>query len=267
MQNWVDLLTVNAGIPVLTYDLAFGGASVDNSLTQGANANVPAFLNQTAEFESVLGVVPRPDFATWSETGEDSVVVIWFGRNDIFWCLLQGIEPAERHLDDVMDSFLLLCTRLVDTGVRRFVVLGVPPVEREPLWLKDGFRQFVSLLPGLVGYWNEHMRMRLERWREFYEDVQVHWVDVKSVFEAVLDEPAKYGAPDAVCTNAKKEGMSHGADCLWADSVHPGPVLNEKVAEAVGRELVRVRFFPDVSDTESLSASADAGTNAITGGG
>lgn len=256
MQNWIDLVTVHANVTALTYDFAVGGASVDNSLTEGSNAKIPAFVNQSAEFLDVLAVVPRPEFANWS--GEDSVFIVWFGRNDVYWTLVNGVAEPTAQLDEAQKSFLLILTRLVGKGATRFVVVGVPPIDREPIWMQAYFSQFVPQLPPLVEYWNGNLQARLKRWIAFNPDVKLSWVDVGGVYGTVLDAPEKYGAPDATCTNEHALPPSNGTNCLWADGVHPGPVINAEVAKAVGQELMKEGFFPSASQVSSASASARA---------
>lgn len=237
MENWLDLLTTRNNVTTLTYNFAEGGAAVNNSLTENANQQVPDFVQQTQTFLDYLAAGDEhPDYAPW--TSDDSTFLIWFGRNDVYWKAYQD-APLER-LDEVQSSFILLLTRLVEAGARKMLVFNIPPMWREPLWDINVFSQWSDGLTGDVEYWNENLKRRLEQFRTFYPRLQFEWLDIAPAFEQVLDHPGPYGAPDAKCTNQLARdgrGPGNGTDCLWADGVHPGAVMNQEIASAVKTKL------------------------------
>jgi len=77
--NWVgDLATVNNASLVLSYNLAVGGASIDNSII---NTNVEDMASQVGDFESAYST--KPASAPWSS--ENAVFGFWIGINE--YCL------------------------------------------------------------------------------------------------------------------------------------------------------------------------------------
>lgn len=74
--NWVGYLTTeqNASV-VLSYNLAIGGASIDNSIVQTAN---PDMVSQVQTFESTYS--DKPEVAAWDT--ESAVFGFWIGINE-----------------------------------------------------------------------------------------------------------------------------------------------------------------------------------------
>jgi phospholipase/lecithinase/hemolysin len=52
-------------------------------------------------------------------------------------------------------------------------------------------------------------------------------IDTTAPFNTALDNPTKYGSPDATCYN------NDGKSCLWFNDYHPGIEINNLVAKAV----------------------------------
>lgn len=278
MQNWVDLLTVHANVEPLTWNFAVGGAAVNNSLTEGANPGVRDGVGQVGVWAGGLGRGEDDEEEGESQRDVDGVVdwdadnsiaIVWFGRNDIYWAVVQDAPDVEKRLDDVMNSYLLMMTRLAEGGVKRFLILGVPPIGREPIWRLGFFRQRAGRLGGDARYWNDNLQRRLREWKMLFDGVSLTWLDTMGVYDTVLDHPHTYGAPDALCTNQHLAGLEpasetdkgNGTNCLWANEVHPGPALNVEVAKTVGLQLQKDGFF---AKEESVTGSASGGGSGST---
>ena len=80
-ENWVGYLTTgqNASL-VLSYNLAVGGASIDNSLVQGST-NVD-LVSQVDIFDETYGT--KPASVPWS--ADKSVFGFWIGINEYVPC-------------------------------------------------------------------------------------------------------------------------------------------------------------------------------------
>ena len=74
--NWVGYLTTaeNASL-VLSYNLAIGGATVDNTLVKGVEGDL---VSQVKMFGDVYA--SKPDTAPW--TAENAVFGFWIGINE-----------------------------------------------------------------------------------------------------------------------------------------------------------------------------------------
>lgn len=105
---------------VLTYDWAYYGADISNSIINtGVTTDVVA---QVAEFEANL--VPAPDYAPW--TADNLLVAVWIGINDIGNCFWSSAMYATCPIDDAMTQYFDLLQSLYDDGVRNFVLNTVP---------------------------------------------------------------------------------------------------------------------------------------------
>lgn len=119
--QWVGLVTSEYNTStVLTYDFAYYGADVSNTLINtGVTTDVVA---QVADFEANL--VPAPSYAPWA--ADDLLVAVWIGINDVGQCFWQAANYATCPIDDVMTQYFDLMQDLYDDGVRNFVVNTVP---------------------------------------------------------------------------------------------------------------------------------------------
>lgn len=121
--NWIEILVNNGPVNSLSYDFAYGGAAVDNKLTKGVNHIIPDFVSQSQSFLQNLAMTPHPSWAQWS--GNNSLFVTWFGRNDVYWQIIQG-DPVSPRLDNVIRAYFDILTGLYASGARKFLVLGIP---------------------------------------------------------------------------------------------------------------------------------------------
>ena len=85
--NWVDLdTTVYNNSLVLTYNYAYGGATINASLVQPFQPTVLSLIDQVNQFMD--GPAKKPASAPW--TSENALFSIWIGINDIGTTYSQG---------------------------------------------------------------------------------------------------------------------------------------------------------------------------------
>lgn len=119
--DWVgfEVTEYNASL-LLSYNLAYGGATVDASLVAPYADTVLSFVDQVGEFSQSLA--SKPDWAPW--TSDNALVGVWIGVNDIgnsFW--LSNVTDV---LDAVTTRYFELLQVTYDAGVRNFVLLTAP---------------------------------------------------------------------------------------------------------------------------------------------
>lgn len=244
--NWVDILTTNSPPNILTFDFAHGGASVDNTLTQGAYNTTPSFADQASTFLTNLATKTRKSYASW--TAANSVHLIWFGRNDVYWQIVQNNSMTAR-LDAVQASYIKTLNKLWMAGARRFVVMGMGPMPLEPAWSLDQAPYNVwapGVAPG-TAYWNTNLPKRLAAWKKGKPAVKLSFFDTQPAFMRVLNNPSLWGLISGTCRNddpAQYVGCERiDGRCPFADTVHPGPKLALSVGMAVGGHLVSTGFL------------------------
>lgn len=79
-MNWVDVVTVKYNKSLtLTYNFAYGGATIDAKLVQPYEPTVLSLTDQVNQF---LGsVASKPASTPW--TSDNSLFSFWIGINDI----------------------------------------------------------------------------------------------------------------------------------------------------------------------------------------
>jgi phospholipase/lecithinase/hemolysin len=119
--DWVgfEVTKYNASL-LLSYNLAYGGATTDASLVAPYADTVLSFVDQVGEFSASLAA--KPDWAPW--TASDTLVGVWMGVNDVgntFW-----LSNMTDVLDAVTTRYIEQLQVTYDAGARNFVVLTVP---------------------------------------------------------------------------------------------------------------------------------------------
>lgn len=78
--NWIDVDTVvyNKSL-ILTYNYAYGGATIDASLVPPSSSTILTLTDQVNEFLS--GAATKPATAAWTST--NALFSFWIGINDI----------------------------------------------------------------------------------------------------------------------------------------------------------------------------------------
>lgn len=106
--NWIDLATTtyNKSL-VLTYNYAYGGATIDATLVAPYESTVLSVTDQVNEFLNT--VASKPATTPW--TSADSLFSIWIGINDIGNSWYTANETA--FLDVLLDAEFALVQKLV----------------------------------------------------------------------------------------------------------------------------------------------------------
>ncbi|KAI1339000.1 hypothetical protein F5Y15DRAFT_416310 [Xylariaceae sp. FL0016] len=216
--NWVgDLLTKYVTSTTLGYNFAVGGASVDNSIVEGSTDT--DFVTQVEQWTSYLAT--PPDWAPW--TADTAIAGAFFGINDLLGEYWAGTTPP---YDALVAKFSEELQILYDNGVRNFFVITVPPLQYLPITLGQATVQTYA------EDFNSALSTAVSSFQSSNTDVGVAAVvDSWPAFEAAINDPSAYGAPDSTCTN------TDGVSCLWYDTIHPGTAIQDLLAQAVADAL------------------------------
>lgn len=228
--DWVgfEVTEYNASL-LLSYNLAYGGATVDASLVAPYADTVLSFVDQVGEFSQSLA--SKPDWAPW--TSDNALVGVWIGVNDIgnsFW--LSNVTDV---LDAVTTRYFELLQVTYDAGVRNFVLLTAPPTDQTPVMLENDASSEASLVSAIATY-NDFVSSKLDTFKSSNSDVSAWLVNTSVPFYEAINNPTAYGAPNATCYNAD------GVSCLWFNDYHPGVAIQGLVAKAVA-EAVGAPWF------------------------
>ena len=105
---------------LLSYNLAYGGATVDSALVPPIFWTVHSMRDQVSEFSENLAA--KPSYAPW--TTENTLVGVWMGVNDVGNSYPR--QDAFSIYRKVMATYFELLQVLYDAGVRKFALLLVP---------------------------------------------------------------------------------------------------------------------------------------------
>ncbi|CAG8033681.1 unnamed protein product [Penicillium olsonii] len=205
--NWVgDLTTVNNASLVLSYNLAVGGASIDNSIV---NTNVKDMTTQVDDFVQAYG--DKPESAPWSS--EDAVFGFWIGINDIGWAY--SSNQASDLVPTLMAQYKSLIEKIYAKGGRKFLFLNVPPTSRAPMFLAQG-TDVVDAHAAWVTSYNNGLEEMIDDFKSNHSGTTTVLYDSWSFMTKILDNPQSYEFPNATCIN------DDGTSCVWWNDYHPG---------------------------------------------
>ncbi|EAW11689.1 uncharacterized protein ACLA_093880 [Aspergillus clavatus NRRL 1] len=125
-----------------------------------------------------------------------------------------------------MKSYFGQLQILYDAGLRNFVLLTVPPIDRSPLMLSQG-KDVTSLEAAVIKQYNDLIAKNLKQFKKKNSGITAKIVDTHAPFNTALDNPTAYGAKNATCFN------EDGKSCLWFNDYHPGIAIHDLTAQAV----------------------------------
>ncbi|KXJ93536.1 hypothetical protein Micbo1qcDRAFT_223168 [Microdochium bolleyi] len=249
--NWVGEFTVKYNVSkVLTYNLAYGGATVDSALIAPYTPTVLSLKDQiNTEFvPGYTGASPSaPSAPKW--TAKDSLFTIWIGINDVgtlFW------QPDTTLFDKVFVEYAALVNTLYAKGARNIAFIDVPPMDRSPGYIEAGTWNVDQAKIAVAG-WKSRMAALAKNLKQSKPDVNLFIYSSAADFGKALDNPAAFGQTaglkvlDKYCKdyqNGTPAKDTFIAACgvpvnqyFWRDSIHPTYPIHQVVAEQFVKTL------------------------------
>ncbi|KAI0125625.1 hypothetical protein BJ170DRAFT_440402 [Xylariales sp. AK1849] len=223
--DWVGFMVTqfNASL-LLSYNLAYGGATTDASLVTPYAPTVLSLVDQVNEFTTSLA--SKPSWAPW--TAGNALVGVWIGVNDVGNTF--GLSDVDTVLDEVVTRYFELLQTVYNAGARNFVLLSVPPTNKTPIMLANDATS-ESELAGAIQTYNSLVASNLASFKSKNSGITSWIVDTSVPFETAINNPTAYGAPNATCYNAD------GVSCLWFNNYHPGVAIQKLVAGTVAKTV------------------------------
>ncbi|OSC98462.1 carbohydrate esterase family 16 protein [Trametes coccinea BRFM310] len=222
--NWIDLDTVvyNNSL-ILTYNYAYGGATINASLVAPYEPTVLSLIDQVNQF--LAGAANKPATAPW--TSENALFSVWIGINDLG---NSYYEPGDRDAfsDTLLDSYFGQIQELFNVGARNFLFINVPPTDRSPLMIGQGATAQALLKQTIAGY-NSKLAARAASFQAANPGVQTWVWDSNAAFTTVLDDPTAYGFVDAT-------SYGNPGD-FWGNNLHPSSAAHDIWARGVAAVL------------------------------
>jgi phospholipase/lecithinase/hemolysin len=228
---------------IQTYNLAYGGATVDSDLVAPYQPTVISMKSQIRDqFVPVYG--NHPANAPWAAV--DSLFAFWIGINDVgnsWW------KNNSTLIDAIFAEYSGLLDEIYATGARNYLFLTVPPVNLAPLTLQNGNYSIEN--EGIaIQDWNTRTeKMSQEFGRRHNQSTTVFVHDTWGVFSKALQNPSSFpqtsgiknttswckayenGTPswytlDATCTYPVNE-------YFWLNSLHPTFPMHNATAASI----------------------------------
>ncbi|KAI9813585.1 MAG: hypothetical protein M1827_003654 [Pycnora praestabilis] len=185
--NWVDFLTTTYNQSFIeTFDLAYGGATVDSALVKPYLPTVLSLKQQIQNEFLPTFTVGMPAAAPW--TSADSLFSIFIGINDV------GNTYAGNY-NSINNALLKVYSELVDqlyqNGARNFVFLNVPPIDRSPGTTMWGVGAS-NLVAADISLLNNGIVQLANNLTNAYHDSKVFQFNTNAIFSQALDNPATF---------------------------------------------------------------------------
>lgn len=184
--NWIDYLTVEYNqSTLLTYNFAFSGATVDDSIVESTAIDVATQVHD--QYLPVYGSGANSKYPdVWQPS--TSLFGIFVGINDIRktytgdWASINA---------EILKAYSGLVEELYQSGARNFFFLNVPPVDRSPSVLELGGDD-QKLEAKDIASFNEGVLDLATNLSTSHEDTTVFYYDTNTLFSEVLDDPSTY---------------------------------------------------------------------------
>lgn len=173
--------TQNTSI-VLSYNLAVGGATIDNTLVSG---NPKDLVSQVDVFQSTYA-----DKAAAGWTGDNAVFAVWIGINEYACCPCSNLDgriavadardsignaysstDAETFTSKLIARYRSLVEKIYRDGGRKFLFLNVPAVSRTPEILSQG-NEAAKLHAKYLSVFNENVESMVKNFTSSHKDVR-----------------------------------------------------------------------------------------------
>ncbi|KIH95309.1 hypothetical protein SPBR_03948 [Sporothrix brasiliensis 5110] len=207
--NWVGFLSTKYNASRLrTYNLAYGGATVDSDIVQPYRPTVlsmkdqvhseflPGYTNHGNSDTDVSETHPSaPDAPAWQ--GNDTVFAIWIGINDVGNSYHHGVDGVNGTTEinrRIFEVYGDMVGMLYNAGGRNFVFLTVPPVDRSPLTTAGGDAAAQALEKADIAAFNSLLKdgLAADLKSQHADHANVWVVDTGLVFNAAMDDPASF---------------------------------------------------------------------------
>ncbi|KAH7396653.1 hypothetical protein DE146DRAFT_44482 [Phaeosphaeria sp. MPI-PUGE-AT-0046c] len=242
--NWVGFLTTTYNQSnILTYNLAYGGATVDSALVTPYAPTVISMKDQVqTQYIPIYG--SHPATAPWS--AESSLFAFFIGINDVgnsWW-----LNNATLY-DAIFSTYSSLLEQIYDTGARNFLFLSVPPVNLSPLITSQADNGYATEYEGrVIADWNARLANMTVQLKAKHTDVTTFIHDTNNLYMKVIEDPKRYEQTaglkntTAFCkayANGTPTWYTKDPSCafavneyLWLNDLHPTfPVHNATAME------------------------------------
>ncbi|CAK4033120.1 carbohydrate esterase family 16 [Lecanosticta acicola] len=189
---WSDYLVTTYNESLLTaINLAWGGATVDDRLIVPFIDVIEGLNRQVGNnyLDKYAPNAPNKATSSFAWNNHDTLVVFWFGINDVqgAWLWENRTAVLERDLATYRENV----EQVYQTGARNFLFFNIPPIERAPLTLVLT-EDLQNRKRAEVLNWNEEVAQLVRDFTKKHRDVTAFWWDAYRSYNRVLDAPCSH---------------------------------------------------------------------------
>jgi len=245
--NWVDFLTTTYNKSrIETYNLAYGGATVDSALVA---QYLPTVLDLKQQIENeFLPIYGNKTLVPWKAA--TSLFAIWIGINDVGNSYQNANATSLRG--PIFEVYNTVVDELYTSGARNFLFINVPPVDRSPGTIIQG-PNVSALEKKAISTFNAEIKSLVTNVTRAHEDVAAFLFDSNTLFSEVLDNPktfpetAGYKNTTNYCfayENGTATMTQLNASCIypvneyfWLNTLHPTYPMHNETAKQISMML------------------------------
>ncbi|THH32443.1 hypothetical protein EUX98_g1717 [Antrodiella citrinella] len=209
--NWIDVdTTVYNTSTILTYNYAYGGATIDARLVAPYEPTVLSLTDQVNQFLS--GAAAKTAAAPW--TSEDTLFSFWIGINDIGNSYYES-GSRDAFSDTLLDAYFALVQDVLYEA-RLTLMLA-----------QDASAQ--ALEKSVIDGFNSKLATRVSSFQSANPGVQTWVFDANSAFTVVLNDPQAYGFVD-------NTSFGNTGD-FWGNNYHPSSAMQTIIGKQISQLL------------------------------
>ncbi|KAJ7624134.1 hypothetical protein B0H17DRAFT_963972 [Mycena rosella] len=241
-ENFVgfDTVTYNTST-ILTYNYAYGGATIDANLVVPYLPTVLSLTDQVNEF--LAGAAKKPATSPW--TSANSLFTVWIGINDIGNSYGSGGNRSA-FSDTLLNAYFALVQKLsspiATAGARNLLFINVPPIDRSPLMLAQSAAA-QALEKSVIADFNTKLAAKIAAFKAANSGARTcppalvtTWLwDANAAFTTILNTPTQYGFVDAV-------SFGNTGD-FWGNNYHPATPAHQIFAQQISKLLAGTPWF------------------------
>jgi len=244
--NWVEYLGGTYNITdTKVFNLASGGATIDAALVAPYLPTVLSIVDQVSQFSEYLA--SKPPGAEWDSS--NSLFAVWIGINDVGnsygWT---NVTSLPLFYTELMDRLFEQVEILYLAGARSFLFMTVPPTNRAPLLLEQGFAA-VEQITGALSNYNGQLTSYVDTFIATHPGLdQVTLFDTRPVFNTLLDNAPTFGYYNvtgycAAYENGTPNATTYEPPCapvanyFWLNTLHPLYTVHNSLAHAIATVL------------------------------
>ncbi|EWC44477.1 hypothetical protein DRE_06745 [Drechslerella stenobrocha 248] len=222
--NWIGVATTKYNRSLtLTYNFAYGGATIDAALVTPYTSTVLSLTDQTNQFLSTYA----SGNPSW--TASNTLFSVFIGINDIAnsWWRPNWLT----FIDTLLTAEFALVAKMYDVGGRKFLISNIPAIERSPMMLADS-QASRDALKAALALWSTKLQTYITNFQATHSGTTFWFYDSYADYNYVLDHPSLFGMNPNIAL--------FGSDptYAWYNDFHPGVIIQDYMGKRVDDLLV-----------------------------